>query len=288
MTMACEASARTMSLSVIPPTRLQEDADRDFVVLELLELLGEGFDRALNVGLEDQVEALELLLGHLAVEVFQRDGLAIGVGERRGRGCGGSRRPRGRGRCRRRRRSSRRRWGRRRGPETSTGVDGPASLDRASLVVEDGADAAEAVAADDHVADAEGSVLDQDGGQHAPALGERRLQAGAGRRPGRVGLELVQLGDRLERGQQLGDALAGRRRGLDDLGVAAPLDGVQPLLRQLAVDLVDVRRRVDVGQVDLVERHHDRHIGRLGVGDGLDASEASRRRRRRRPGRRCR
>ena len=27
---------------------------------------------------------------------------------------------------------------------------------------------------------------------------------------------------------------------------------------------------VDVGQVDLVERHHDRHAGRLGVGDGLD------------------
>ena len=27
---------------------------------------------------------------------------------------------------------------------------------------------------------------------------------------------------------------------------------------------------VDVGQVDLVERHHDRHTGRLGMGDGLD------------------
>ena len=64
-----------------PADRLQEDADRDLLVLELLEFLDEGFERALDVGLQDQVEALELLLGHLAVEVFQRDGLAIGVGE---------------------------------------------------------------------------------------------------------------------------------------------------------------------------------------------------------------
>ena len=62
----------------------------------------------------------------------------------------------------------------------------------------------------------------------------------------------------------------GDGRGLDDLDVAAPLHGVKALLGQLAEDLVDVRRRVDVGQVDLVQGHDDRHLGGLGVGDGFD------------------
>ena len=56
-------------------------------------------------------------------------------------------------------------------------------VDRSTLVVEQGADAAEAVAADDHVADPERAVLDQHRGQHAAAFGERGLQAGAGGRP---------------------------------------------------------------------------------------------------------
>ncbi len=150
------------------------------------------------------------------------------------------------------------------------GGRGPGLVDEAALVVEHGADAAVAVAADEHVADLEGPLLDQHAGHHAPALRQRGLQAGPGRRPGRIGREFVQLGDRLQGRQQVGDALAGRRRGLHDLDVAAPLDRVQALLRQLAVDLVDVRGRVDVGHVDLVERHDDRHLGRLGVRDGLD------------------
>ena len=101
MTIACEASARRMSLSLIPPTALQEDPDRDLGVLELLELLDEGLERALDVGLEDQVEALDLLLGHLAVEVLERDGLALAEGHAADPRAGGSRRSRGRGRCRR-------------------------------------------------------------------------------------------------------------------------------------------------------------------------------------------
>ena len=48
-------------------------------------------------------------------------------------------------------------------PETSTGHRRAGLVDRAALVVEQGADAAEAVAADDDVADLEGAVLDQDG-----------------------------------------------------------------------------------------------------------------------------
>ena len=80
-----------------PADALEEDPDRDLGVLELLQLLGEGLERALDVGLEDQVEALDLLLGHLAVEVLERDGLAFAEGDARGSGAGGSRRSRGRG-----------------------------------------------------------------------------------------------------------------------------------------------------------------------------------------------
>ena len=139
-----------------------------------------------------------------------------------------------------------------------------------SVVVEQGANPAIAVAADDDVADVQGSLLDQHGRQHAPALGERGFQAGAGGRAVGIGLELVQFGDGLERGQQVGDSRPGDGRGLDDLDVAAPLHGVKALLRELAVNLVDVRGGVDVGQVDLVQGHDDRHLGGLGVGDGLD------------------
>ena len=80
---------------------LEQDADRHLAVLQFLQLLGQGLDRALNVGLDDQVEVLDLLLGHLAVEVFQGDGLALGLGGIAGADAGGPRRPRGRGRCRR-------------------------------------------------------------------------------------------------------------------------------------------------------------------------------------------
>ena len=127
MTIACEASARRMSLSLIPPTALQEDPDRDLGVLQLLKLLGEGLERALDVGLEDQVEALDLLLGHLAVEVFERDGLALAQGDARVR-------------MRRVSAISRAREmssmtanfspavGTASRPETSTGIEGPASV----------------------------------------------------------------------------------------------------------------------------------------------------------------
>ena len=71
-------------------------------------------------------------------------------------------------------------------PETSTGVDGPASVDRAALVVEQGPDPAEAVAADDHVADVERAVLDEHGRDHARGPrrstppGRSRSPAGSG------------------------------------------------------------------------------------------------------------
>ena len=53
---------------------------------------------------------------------------------------------------------------------------------------------------------------------------------------------------------------------LDDDGVAAPGLGHQPALGEL----LEHPLGVGVGPVDLVDRHDDRHLGRLGVVDGLD------------------
>ena len=89
MTIACEASARRMSLSVIPPTALSRMRIGTSSFSSFSSSLVEGLERALDVGLEDQVEALDLLLGHLAVEVLERDGLALAEGDAAGAGAAG-------------------------------------------------------------------------------------------------------------------------------------------------------------------------------------------------------
>ena len=98
-------------------------------------------------------------------------------------------------------------------------------VDRAPLVVEQGADAAEAVAADDDVADLEGPLLDQHAG-HARRGPPRARPPGRCRSPAGSGSAFSSCSSAIVSrvSQQLGDALAGRRRGLDDLDVAAPLD----------------------------------------------------------------
>src|SRR5262249_8261993 len=97
-------------------------------------------------------------------------------------------------------------------------------------------------------------------------FGDRSFEAGSRRRPCRVGFEVtLHLGDDPKHFDQLGNALAGDRGGLDHRGVAAVFLGGQFLLRQLAVNLVEV----DVRQVDLVEGNDDRNLGGLGVRDGL-------------------
>ena len=56
------------------------------------------------------------------------------------------------------------------------------------------------------------------------------------------------------------------RRHLDDDRVAAPRLGDELVLGELGQHSL----RIGVVLVDLVERHHDRHVGRLGVVDRLD------------------
>ena len=78
-----------------------------------------------------------------------------------------------------------------------------------------------------------------------------------------IGLVLVQLGDGEQRFQQLVDAGAFGGAGLHDFDVAAPLAGQQLVGAEPCVNAVEV----DAGQVDLVERDDDRHLGRAGVAD---------------------
>ena len=97
MTIACAGVGQEDVALGDAADALVQDADRDLGVLELLQLLDQGLERALDVGLEDQVQALDLLLGHLAVEVLERDGLALAERDAAGPERDGSRRSRGRG-----------------------------------------------------------------------------------------------------------------------------------------------------------------------------------------------
>ncbi len=90
-----------------------------------------------------------------------------------------------------------------------------------------------------------------------------RFEARADRRPVRIGLVFVQLGDGEQRFQQLVDAGALGGAGLDDFDFAAPFARLQLVGAEARVDAVEV----DARQVDLVQRHDDRHPGRAGVAD---------------------
>ena len=84
----------------------------------------------------------------------------------------------------------------------------------------------------------------------------------------------VGVGAQVERGvrgqddglQEVVEALAGDRRDVDEHRVAAVLLGDEAVLGELTTNLDRVRGLL----VDLVDRHHDRHVGRLGVVEGLD------------------
>ena len=124
-------------------------------------------------------------------------------------------------------------------------------------------DAAVGRTADDDVADFHRAVLDQQLSHHAAIFVHLALQAGAIGRAARVGLVIVQFGDRQQRFQQIVDALAGQCTALHQFRFAAPFARQQFVGRQLLHDTVDI----DAGQIDLVERHDDRYAGRTGMAD---------------------
>ena len=138
---------------------------------------------------------------------------------------------------------------------------------RLAVLVEHGPDPAVRVAGDDRVTDVERAPVDQHRGDRTAtavevSLDRDALRLAVDRRPQvqrRVGGEQHAL----EQAVDVDPALGGD---VDEHGVAAVLLGHQPVLGELLAHL----GRVGVLLVDLVHRHHDRHLGRLGVVERLD------------------
>ena len=156
-------------------------------------------------------------------------------------------------------------------PETSTGVAGPASLQAPAAVVGQTADTAEGTAGNEEVAYPDVAFLHQHARHGAAAGLHFALDHRAARGTSEISGQAEHAGLQFEDFQQFGDAFAGPGRHHADFGFAAPGRGVEPVLRQFAVDALKQRIAVLRGHhVDLVEGHHHRHLGCLGVGDGFD------------------
>ena len=80
-----------------------------------------------------------------------------------------------------------------------------------------------------------------------------------------VGLQLLQLGDDLDRVEQVVEALPGLGGHVHELGLPAPLGGLQAALGHLGAHALGLGALL----VDLVDRDDDRHVGRARVVDRL-------------------
>src|SRR5215218_7080997 len=157
--------------------------------------------------------------------------------------------------------------GRRRQADDLHRLRGDGGGDLLAVLVEHGPDPPEGGAGGDRVADVERAPADQDGGDRAAALVQVRLDDRPLGAPVGVGLEVqLDVGDQQDGLDQGVEVLLGLGRDVDELDLAAVLLGHQVVLGELLAD----PGRVGLGLVDLVDRHHDRHPGRLGVVDRLD------------------
>ena len=113
----------------------------------------------------------------------------------------------------------------------------------------------------------QGTLLDQHGGHGSTALVQSGLDGGSSSVHVGIGPQ-IQVGiSRQENGfEQLIDVGAHLGGDVDEHGVAAVLLGNQTELGQLSTNLFGV----GPVHIDLVDRHDNRHMRRLGVVDGLD------------------
>src|SRR5512133_1755069 len=247
------------------PGRLVQHPQPDLGDLDPPQGVVDGLDRAHHVGLDDQRQLLELALADPGEQVLQargpagRDGrLALaglpGLGDPAGDALVGDRPDLVAGAGRGREADDHDRLGR--------GGGG----DLLAVLVEHGPDPPEGGAGGHRVPDVQGAPAHEDRRHRAAALVQVGLDDRALGAPVRVGLEVqLHVGDQQDGLDQGVEALLGLGRHVDELGLAAVLLGDQVVLGELLADL----GRVGFGLVDLVDRHHDRHRGRLGVVDRL-------------------
>ena len=196
----------------------------------------EHFDRALHVGLEDDVELLDLALLHALEELVERHARAWLCDRPRGaaswRGTGRSCAPASRPSTTW---SESPAFGTSSKPVTCTGVDGPASLMPLAALVGHGAHAARGRAGEEGVADLQRAVLHEHRGHGAAA---DFLAAPRARRPARgiSGLALRSSMSAVSRIMSSSSSMPCllERRDFDGDGVAAPLLGQHAAVGELA------------------------------------------------------
>ena len=129
------------------------------------------------------------------------------------------------------------------------------------------ADAAPVRTADEGVADLQRAALDQQRDDRAAARVELGLDDHARRLGVRVGLQVLELGDREDRVEQVLEVQLGLRGHVDELvaAVGLPVGRRDVALGHLAAHAL----RIGPLLVDLVDRDDDRHVGRLRVVDRL-------------------
>jgi hypothetical protein len=142
----------------------------------------------------------------------------------------------------------------------------PNGLDLLALVIDHCSDLAPSTAGHNWVADLEGALVDEDRGDWATALIKLRFDDDALGPTIRVGLQVFEFGNDLKLLDHLVDANALECRHLDDDRVTAPRLGNEFVLGELSQHAL----WVSVVLVDLVDCHHDRHVGRPRVVDRLD------------------
>ena len=138
--------------------------------------------------------------------------------------------------------------------------------DHLALVIDQRPHLAPLLADDKDVALAQGAVLHQHRRHRATARVQLGLDHRTRRLTARVGAQLQQFGLQRDGFQQRVQPFAGLGRNFDILHIARHLLDDDGMLQQLLAHLVRVRLIF----VDLVDRHDQRHLGRLRMGNRLD------------------